>query len=87
MTKEQTEFVHRAIEKSIEEARTYMPNATDDEIREWVYHIGVYQSFSYELKMALAKEAFKPWNLPGTVLWLIWMLIKIVRKVTWHRTP
>ena len=32
-------------------------------LREWVCHIGVYESFSDELKMALAKEALKPWNL------------------------
>jgi hypothetical protein len=57
MTKEQTEFVEQAIDKSIDEAKRYMPNATDDEICEWVCHIGVYQSFSDELKMALATEA------------------------------
>jgi hypothetical protein len=77
MTKEQAEFVEQALAESIAEAKMYMPKATDDEIVEWVYHIGVHRSFSDELKRALAKEALKPWNMLPIILREIRMPVRL----------
>jgi hypothetical protein len=39
VTRNQREILYEKIDASLDEARRYMPDATDAEVREWVTHM------------------------------------------------